>query len=597
MSTNLLVSQGPYVWTFRAGALYDGHNELTINWLQFLPDHGGTKSSRAGLVRSAKRFLLLRMEEPASKWRRGISAASVLSWYRTLRVFVHWMVQKNVWRFRDLTAEDLIQFLAERKARHSDRLPARGTQLTYIHLFEELWFLRREYPLSLKVDIREFEDEIWLKCRSRDNVPWRAIDERAALSLIADSMEWIRNYGAFFIGASRKIHRTQRGWVGKSCSHRAKLSRKLFAEICAHPTFHEVAAKTGCALDGWGLARAFTITVGAAINVLLLLIGQRVSELVRLDVGCVSKQVNDEGPQITYVTGIGAKSGGVVRKWVASDPVPEVIEFIEALYRDARRLSGVDALFVTRTQGSSIPLPGRNVRRMSTVSPVSAMKAFARAPFRSSGSAIENLHPHAARKTFAAFVVKRDKSALQALSLHFGHTYRGFTDGAYAGNLDLQKLLSAADQAEVARALQEVLTADRLAGRGSEHVKSYRERGGRYKGRMMLQQTIEALIDRGIRIAPCNWGYCLYSAPTSACRGDVSGPDELRRSPDVCASCANFVVTKSHMAWWDERAKKDYEFLSQPGVHAQAKLIVSVRLKRSQSILMQLLDGNGKGGK
>lgn len=596
MQINNLVSQGTYVWKFRANALYEGHKELQIDWLHFLPEDGGTKSSRAGMVRSAKRFLIIRMETPARKWRRDLSAASILGWYRYLRVFVHWMVQRGIWRFRDLTPDDLIQFLAGRRGRHSDAPPVKNSVLAYIHLFEDLWMLRGRYPLSLRVDIREFEDDVWLKCRFRDAVPWRAIDECAALTLISDSLDWIRSHGAFFIQTARKIHGTQRGWIGKSCSQRAKLSHKLFSEICSSPEFHAVAKKVGCAIDGWGLARAFTITLGAAINVLFLLIGQRVSELVRLDIGCVSKSSESGMAEVTYITGIAAKRDGGIRKWVASDPVPEVIKFVEELYRDVRKSSGLKALFVTRTQGASIPLPGRDLRRMSTVSPVSAMQAFANAPFRASRPCVDNLHPHAARKTFAAFVVKRDKSALQALSLHFGHTYRGFTDGAYAGNLDLQKLLSAADQEELARALRELLVANRLSGRGGEHVEEYRRTVGRFRGRLVLQKLIDELVDRGIRIAPCNWGYCLYSEPTSACRGDMVGPNELNRSPDICASCKNFVVTESHMAWWEARAKADQDFLAQTGISAQARAIVEAKLRKSESILTQLLSDRGRHG-
>jgi hypothetical protein len=268
------------------------------------------------------------------------------------------------------------------------------------------------------------------------------------------------------------------------------------------------------------------------------------------------------------------------------------VKWVEELHARARTTADLKALFVTRTQGSSIPLPRRKLRRMSTSSPVSAMQAFANAPFRAIKFRNENLHPHAARKTFAAFVVRRDKTALEALSLHFGHAYRAFTDGAYAGNLELQKLLNQADREELGRALAELLSSPNLAGRAAPAVESFTANGVRFRGKLVLQRSVDELISRGINVAPCNWGYCLYSQPTSSCGGDRIGPNELRRSPDVCASCANFVVSNAHVSWWNSRVERDEAFLANTAVPSQTREFVGKRLEKSQQILRQLIRGD-----
>lgn len=69
------------------------------------------------------------------------------------------------------------------------------------------------------------------------------------------------------------------------------------------------------------------------------------------------------------------------------------------------------------------------------------------------------------------------------------------------------------------------------------------------------------MIADGIKLAPCHWGYCVYVEQLSACHGDESGPNEIERSPDVCARCSNFAVTEAHRPWWEARFRADEVFL------------------------------------
>lgn len=594
MQDDLIFYQGRFKWKLRTSDLYEGE-EIEINWTSFLPKHGGTKYERSRLIVGSKKFLLLRIERPLRKWRSGLSAATVANWYIHLRTLIRWMTEREIWQFCELTNDDLIDFLKSRKARHSDGAPTKAVLEVYINLFKDLWDLRHGYPAAFRVNISEVEDEIWQKCQSRDPKPWLAMDEEFALALIFDALEWIRAYGQFFIEAARRIYSEQKTWVGISGGQKTKLSRKLFADICAQPLYSEISTKAGCDLDGRGFARAITVTIGAAINILLFTVGQRVSELLRLDEGCVDLRYDDYEQPISYICGIAAKKNGLPREWVAGDPIPEIVRWIEDLHAHARKTAGLQALFITRTQGSSVPLPGRKLRRMSTASPVTAMRAFANCPFRANRPKGNRLHPHAARKTFTAFVVRRDKTALESLSLHFGHSYRAFTDGAYASNLDLQKLLVQADREELGRALTELLVSPHLAGRASSSVENYREHGVRFRGKLTLQRNVDELISKGIQIAPCNWGYCLYSQPMSACGGDKNGPNELRRSPDVCAGCANFVVSNKHAAWWNSRAEAEESFLNNEFMPLQTREIIEKRLEKSRQILRELLQTKTAG--
>lgn len=588
MINQVVVEASKNKWRLRNSELYEGQL-IELDWIGFLPDGHGTSYQRRRLISSAKSFLKSRIERPFRKWRAELASTTVVGWFVTLRVIVNWMVENHLWTFAELTEEHIISFFKSRKGRGGVGLPARLHLETYVRVFEDLWTLRHLYCSSIEVNVSEFEDDIFAECRSRDKRPWRAIDEQAALDLVFDATRWLDQYGEFMVEQSHRIYEEQRRWVGISHGRRRKLSPELYSRICAEPIFDEISQKLGVAKTGAGLAQAFSCTLGAVMCLLLFTVGFRVSELLRLDVDCLQQRVGNDGQPTTYLRGVAAKKGGRFREWVVAEPISSVIKFVIRLFELARPTAGSNALFLTRTSGAAIPLPGRKLRRMSTATPITLMRAFARAPFRGDLLDVSKLHPHAARKTFAAFVVSRDKTALEALSLHFGHVYKAFTDGAYAGNLDLQRLLSGEDRRALGDALGELLSSRHLAGRAAGVVTNFREKTIRFKGRLVLRRTVDELIAKGVRLAPCNWGYCLYSQSFSACSGDSSGPNELKRSPSVCAGCANFVVTDVHRAWWNDRVKIDTEFLKRPDLPHQTRILVEERLTQSRKILKQLI--------
>lgn len=593
MHANPIVYEGKYKWRLQSSDLYEGQ-EFEVDWLTFLPTSGGTKYQRSRLITSVKQFLKLRIARPLRKWRSQLSAASIGNWYTQLRTIARWMIQKDKWLLSELTPEDVIEFLASRRSRRNELYPTKRRIDTYINVFEDLWNFRHGYPAALRVDVRRFEEEIWRSCPVREGERWRATNEEFALFLIADATEWLQLYGEFFVKTAERIFLAHSKWVGCSEYQRKRLSTQLFADICEEPLYAEIAAKLGTAKNSYGIAQAFTATAGAAINVLLFVVGFRVSEMLRLDEGCVFHQQYEDGQSVPLIRGVAAKKGGANRDWIAGGPVPETIQWLERFYSLARKLAGTRALFVTRSCGASVPLPGRKTRRMSPASPISAMRAFAKAKFRRDRPTTPRLHPHAARKTFAAFVVRRDKTALEALSWHFGHVFRAFTDGAYASNLDLQRLLAEADRQELAHGLTQLLTATHLAGRAAAGVIAFTHSGQRFRGKLMLRRAVDELIAKGVQLAPCNWGFCLYSEATSACSGDRRGPNEIKRSPEVCAGCANFVASGAHAAWWNERVKNDEVFLRNELVPSQARQVVLVRLNRSRSLLRELLEDQRK---
>lgn len=591
MESDVFTHKTAYKWQLRTSDLYKDQ-VATIDWLKVLNPGIGTKHQRSYLLMSMKQLLNAMVCHPTRKWRTTLAHGTIQGWHKHMVALVRWMTTNRIWLFSELDAEDLLAFLRTRRARHGGGAPTAHSLASFIRLLADMWDLRSEYVGALRVDVRSLEAEIARVCEVRPTHSWKAIDESAALPLIFDAIQWIERYGDYFVDLAAQIHtRQKKELVGLDFNNRKKRLAAMYREACGTETFGEIAAKLGCARrDAWTLCRAFSATQGAALIVLLFVVGFRVSEAVRLDQGCIEFREDEYGQTISYLRGVAAKKGGKAREWVAGYPIPTVVKCIEELFGPVRKEKHVSALFLARTPSAPVPLPGRRVARMGSMTPVTLMRSFANAPFRADRPQIKRLHPHAARKTFAMFVVRRDKRALEALSLHFGHAYRDFTDGAYIGSdIELERLIATEDREELGRALRVLLAAEQLAGKGKDSIVEFKKNKQRFRGKVALRATVEDLIQKGTQVAPCDWGYCLYSTALSACGGDHRRPNEVNRSPEVCGGCANFVVTPEHEPWWNARVKREQEFLKDQTVPEQARLVTERRLKQSKQILAELV--------
>lgn len=584
----LITYEGKYLW--QLGLNYLSERPIELRWLNFLPESLGTKHQRAYMLKSVKQFLKSRMNRPTRRWRAGLAPSTVQLWFGDLRQLVRWMAARNQWRFSQLAVDDILDYIRSRRARDGKGGPAASeTHSHIVTLFEDLWTLRGSYVGSLRIDVRRFEEEVTrARAATRPITRWRPIDDEAARTLLKDSADWMQRFGPLFVQWAHRIYTVQRSTVGVKAYIRDRMLRDEYRRICLDPEFAEVATLLSTSGRGaFALADAFGVTIGAALNVLLFMVGMRVAEATRLNVGCVETRRSENGLSIPYIRGIAAKTGGKERSWVASEPVPQVLRCLEDMFRPARESRGIDALFLTRTP-LPVPLLWRSVKRMNSKAPGELMKKFAFAAFRKGKPHVGRLHPHAARKTFATFVTQRDKTALESLALHFNHAFRDFTDGVYVGDIALEKLLQEKDRSELAKALSALLVAPRLAGRGAQSIAQYRSQM-RFKGTRAMTRAVNKLIAEGVKIAPCDWGYCVYAPALSACKGDQNGPSEVNRSPDVCASCANFVVTERHLSWWEARARREEAFLSRSDLSEQARIVSNRRLSGSREILRALV--------
>jgi integrase len=577
-------------WYLRADHLYDD-KERQVDWHTFLPKIGGTKHQRTYLLKSCKGALEAIIGTPRKTQRKGPALSTIFVWVSFLRRLTRWMTAKNIWRFSSLTGDDVSEYVESCSESIRTRTHSRNTVQTieqHVQFLVELWSLRSQYVGGLRINPATL-DVVWTK-HGRKNMPWKALEEGVALPLIGDAANWLRSYGDYLISVRKRRWAFDRQLVGCTRGKRKELTTSFYRKLEQDPEMKDLRTVLNMHGDDTFrvLHRAFVITDGACFNLMLFIVGMRVSELARLDVGCIKSEQTGDGTTVLRLEGVAAKKGAVHRKWIATDEVATVVDYMERSFADVRDATGAKALVFNTGYGVAFRM--RKPSRVGTGVIGQRMRLFAYAPERRV-LVNQHLHPHVARKTFARFVVTRDKHSLEALAHHYGHVYQSITDGRYVGSdIELRTLLAEESRRDLEHALTDLVTSSRLGGKAGAALKeTCRTVESRFRGKKGVQRMIEKLIADGVRLAPCDWGYCVYSEALSACKGDARGPNEARRSPDVCAGCRNFTVTERHQAWWEARLDRDSKFLERKQLPEQTIAWVKQRRLRTAAILADII--------
>jgi hypothetical protein len=204
------------------------------------------------------------------------------------------------------------------------------------------------------------------------------------------------------------------------------------------------------------------------------------------------------------------------------------------------------------------------------------------------------LSTHQGRKTFARFAALRDRTGLFALAQHLGHRERAVTDHGYAGSdYRLNEEIEAEILEQSVAAWEHMLAAPGLGGRAGAEimVKRPRFRGARIK--QDIKSYARLLVDAGLVLGICEWGFCVYREEHSACLGNAAGPNPARREPSTCSRCKNFSVSAQHRPYWADQINRQEALLDEPALPLQTLRIVRERLNEART-LVRAIDGDVK---
>ncbi|MDO9166841.1 MAG: hypothetical protein Q7U13_12110 [Rhodoferax sp.] len=136
-----------------------------------------------------------------------------------------------------------------------------------------------------------------------------------------------------------------------------------------------------------------------------------------------------------------------------------------------------------------------------------------------------------------------------------------------------------------------MLAAPGLGGRAGAEIVAKRSRFRGTRIKQDIKSYARLLVDAGLVLGVCDWGFCVYREEHSACLGNAVGPHPARREPSTCARCRNFAVSTQHRSYWSEQARRSEMQLNDPTLPIQTLRIVRERLNEALS-LIRVIDAN-----
>jgi len=583
-------------WVFKPTNVLEQASPPAIRWDFDLP--GGacfTDPKFAELLEASRSFIAL-IRERSFATGLALRASTVVSYFHHLRMLIRFMQARSIRRFASLDASRLREFQRSVgvRAGRSRRSLAPTTVQKYLYMLVYLYRYSREIGDGLSIDPCPGQSA-GILARVRENAIPRLpyTPEPVAVPLVQRSVEFLSSCALDLLRA-REIygdvyrHARERGHTEEVWRQRGAQALKDIS-LDTHRGAHPIDSPAE-------LARLLNVLYVACFVVLSYLIGARASEVLQLRVGCLKalgEGSADAG--LTVIRGAIFKREafhGRAHEWVAPPPAVHAITVLEALSAPHRARTGRDEIWL-RSRGH---WPGasewhfddeRSIDVFTTPRMRIALKHWA-AWFNlpKHQGRTWRLSTHQGRKTFVRFAALRDRSALFAIAQHLGHRERGITDYHYAGSDHaLNREIDAAILEQSVSGWEEMLTAQRLGGRAGAEIVSRRPRFRGQRMKQDLKRYAGALVQAGLTLGVCDWGFCVYRQEHSACLGSHSAPNPVRREPSTCARCRNFVVAPHHLEYWRAQVERHRALLEEPALPRQSLAIARERLTQALAIV------------
>ncbi|CAE6864502.1 hypothetical protein R75461_08184 [Paraburkholderia nemoris] len=585
------------VWVFKPTSALEEGRSMRIDWRFKLPSGELFVEPRfAQLLHSCKQVVAIIRSRSLGT---GLAqrATTTFAFFMRLRTLVRWMDQAGYRRFADLDATALLQFqcsIVQRPGVQRDAL-APSTVRSYLDALSYLYRFRDQLDDGLQIDPFPSRDlRTVMGARGASGRHWPYTPEAVAVPLVQGAIDLVTRGSAPILQA-RDIYTqamsasNQRGYQLDTCTVAAT---RALRHACI-----EVPGQSGPILSVYDLRRSIDALYAACFVVISYLVGPRASEILQLKAGCVQRRrvgsaVDEE---ITVIVGSIFKGqpeyAGRPHEWVAPPPVVATIAVLEALSAGHRAQTGSPKLWLRSSKKAGatewqLPCPG-TLKIMSSMRMALLLQRFAaRLVLPQHDGKAWLLTTHQGRKTFARFAALRDGSALLALAQHLGHRERAVTDSGYAGtDYHLNREIEAEVLEQSVSVWEHMLVTPSLGGRAGAEIMAKRPRFRGTRIKQDVKSYARLLVDAGLALGVCDWGYCVYREEHSACLGNAIGPNPARREPSTCARCKNFAVSDQHRPYWVEQVHRHERLLNEPTLPLQTLRIVRERMEEARSLV------------
>lgn len=586
------------VWTLKPTNVLEETNPVRISWHFTLPSGEIFGEDRnLALLETCKHLIALIRSR---SFGTGLPqrASTVAGYFMYLRELLRWMEGAGFSRFSDLDAPALLHFqhaMAQRPGVRRDAL-APITVQKYLYLLAYLHHYRNELGDGLRIDpFPGSGPGAAAGVRDADVRRWPYTPRAIAVALVQGAIDLVTKGAAAILQAKGVYTQAASAAKRRGCQVDACTNAGTRALQRSHI---EPPGRMGPILTVDDLALSVDMLYAACFVVIAYLVGARSSEILHLKFGCVEHRCGADDEELDVLVGSIFKRqpeyNGQPHEWVAPPVVVTAISVLEALSAGHREQSGRCELWLRRRGVSGAtewqkPCAGELVvpSAMRMRSLLRRFGAWLKLP-EHQGQAWR-LSTHQGRKTFARFVALRDRSALFALAEQLGHRERAVTDSGYAGSdYRLNEEIEAEVLAESVAAWEHMLSAPGLGGRAGAEIMAKRPRFRGTRLKEDIKRYARMLVDAGLTLGVCEWGYCVYRKEHSACLGNVMGPNPLRREPSVCAGCRNFVVSQKHRSWWVSQANRYEAMLNDPALPRKTLLIARQRFEEARRMIRSM---------
>jgi integrase len=592
-------------WVFEPTNLLEEEARLQILWDFRLPSGRRFTDPAYASLRETTKQLIATVRTRSLFTGLPQRARTAIGHFFSVRPLLIWMDREGYSRFEQLDIEAILKFrhvLAERKGAHGNYVTP-NTLSEHYDVLSYLYRLRDELGDGLLVDPFVGRSPRQLAGALGGASYGKHTPDAIAVPLIQRSIEFLE-MGAIDVLRAREAY---------GVAMADALTRIRKNPNCNIPVLDAIG--TIPIHTPRGIQRIFRIQdlsdlidmlYAACFVVIAYLVGPRVSEILHLRAGCVETRAQpgmDGGTSVEVITGTIFKrdSGyyGRSHEWVIPRVAIHAVSVLEALSAPNRARTGHDDLWLrartkTRSMGATewqlVPtgrFPSRIISDTAITHTLHRYTRWLNLPLADGKR--WRLTAREGRKTFARFAALRDRTCLHALAQHMGHRERAMTDTGYAGTdyaLEREIRTEVLEQSVVA--WEHMLSTPELGGRAGREILARRPqfRGARMKSE--LKSYARALVEGGLILGICDYGYCVYRQPYSACRGTLSGPNPVYREPSTCARCLNFAVSSPHRPYWLEQSRRCEELLKEPALPTQTLKIARDRLEEARSVVRSI---------
>ena len=524
------------VWKLKPHIHSDDNSRYTVNWNIFdINEYIGVFNRWDYWKSAAKELAYWIMNAPTNKCK---TTSSLANFCRSIREIYEWLCfERKCFSLSEVKQEDITSFIEHVAAKKLTESTVLNKLIVISYVYSHRKYLSESFTFN---PFKSKKITALAKAYSIENghTPTLYPQEifgllNHALKLVKESKLTLQLFDKYM-----KIH------SDTSMAHRSMYLR--FFKL------------TG--VKSSDLQRQVRALYGAAITIILILLGERKHELSLTNEEDVIDLLNKD---LDILVGLEMKTAGTITgkktERAVIQEVKDALKVILELTKYTKEKSGLETILLKLPFSHSVNGTGEKSFYLTTNGLYMVLRYFA----NSAKFNRVDLRPHMFRRAYAMLWTWRyEIGDLEELRLMLKHNSLNFTQ-KYTDDENVWEFMGKNEQ-DLAfdllnRAFQRKIV---VAGKMSETLERY-SRIIQAKSTLLDAVTIadhidDIIINTGLRVVAHADGFCFInhtSLENALCRTEGIGLDPVKRKDTICMNCPNFATDNSRKPYWEKRIK------------------------------------------